>query len=240
MPEHVDGVDPRNGSRVDLIFEDNAVSPQFAVGLDLYFEIRQRQRRVRVKSNMLGWYRPNVLITTAPILDGRQMTTPIGAEIVVRYMLEGSVYGFVTRLVQKYQNPINMWLLGYPELIEVKSLRQSPRVQMYLQVKDSEENAWMLMDLSLHGALLSVNADWKIGDAIFLNFTLPNGEKIEQLRGEVVRVHHTREERTVGVLFDKEDQVQLAKIREYVESCQLPQRRLTTEFDIPRELGPET
>ncbi len=220
----------------ELLFENKQVSPQFAVGLNLYYEIRQRNRRVRVKANMLGWYRPSILLTTAPTFEGRMLTAPLGTEIIVRYMLDGAVYGFITRLVQKYQDPVNVWILAYPEMIEVKNLRRSPRVQMYLQVKDESQNSWMLLDISMQGALLSVEQDSKIGDTINLNFTLPDGEKIENLKGEVVRVHHTREDHTVGVMFDETDVAQLEKIKNYVENSQTHHHRLTVpEFEISHD-----
>jgi len=220
-------------NRESIIFHKSEVTPQFAVGLHLYLEFAQKTRRTRARANLIGWWRPHVLLATSPLMDDRLVVAPSGTEVIVRYLLEGSVYGFVTRLLKKHQDPIPMWALAYPQLVEVKNLRESPRVQTFIQVQSQEDDEWLLLDLSTNGALISVNEPQVIGNTLRLNFTLPDGTRVEELSATVVRVHLSHDENTVGVLFDQENDEQIQQIQNYIESCKTCYHsRLSKEFDI--------
>jgi len=218
-------------SAESLLFEKTSVNPQFAVGLHLFLEIKHKGQRLRTRANLIGWYRPHFLITTAPITDRRTIILQPGTEIITRYLLEGTVYAFLTRLERKFQDPMPIWILDYPEMVEIKNLRNSPRIQTLLNVKTSEEKQWMLLDLSQNGALISVDTEPKLGEEIQLNFTLPNGDEIKELQVEVIRLHASADDCSVGVRF-KEGADQIEKIKQYVESLEQLSKRPQAEFEI--------
>ncbi|NLH47787.1 MAG: flagellar brake protein [Myxococcales bacterium] len=209
---------PENNQPEAIIFKKNEVSPNFQVGTPIFFELTQKSRRLRAQATLIGWSRPHILITSLP-MESRLLIIPTGTELIVRYLLEGAVYGFITRLIHKQQEPFGMWILEYPEVVEIKNLRRSPRIPLYLKVGTGTGDEWEMLDLSNFGALLVSNDEQFIGDDVELSFTLPDGNQVDNLKTKVVRVNYSKEESLVGVQFDEDDLVNLGKIKKYIESC---------------------
>ena len=204
-----------DGSLESMVYKDKEVAPQFAVGLPIFLELAQKQKRMRAQATLVGWVRPRILITTAPS-DSRMMVVRSGTELIVRYLLEGRVYGFVTHLLNKQHDPLPLWMLEYPELVEVKNLRRSPRVPITLKVKTHLDETWYTIDLSEHGTCLAVDSPQNVGELVLLSFTLPDGGKIENLGATVMRTNFTKDEMQIGVQFEETDQGQLQKIVKYL------------------------
>ena len=221
-------------SEESLFLEKSHINPQFAVGLQFSLEIKQKAQRLRTSANLIGWYRPHFLITTVPVTDRRTIIIQPGTEIITRYLFEGTVYGFLTHLAKKYQEPRPFWILDYPEVIEKINLRDSTRVQTFLHVKTSDEKQWMILDLSNSGALIRVEGEPTIGEETKLNFTLPNGEEIKELPVEIVRLSSSAEDHTIGVRF-KEDKDQVEKIRQFILSMEQFSKGSQTEFEIEED-----
>ncbi|MDP8224375.1 MAG: flagellar brake protein [Candidatus Lernaella stagnicola] len=201
-----------------LIFNKGEVAPNFQVGIPVFIELIQKKRRLRAQALVVGWSPKQVLITTLP-MDNRMLIIPTGSELIVRYLLEGTVYGFITRLLHKQQGPFAMWLLEYPEVVEVKNLRRSPRIPLYLKVHTEDGEEWDMLDVSLFGAAMATEENQFLGDDVSLRFTLPDGSEIEDLSCKVVRVNYSDQESIIGVQFDEKDLEALAKIRGYIEGC---------------------
>jgi c-di-GMP-binding flagellar brake protein YcgR len=234
MPVDLQEQDESSAEIDNLMKMHQPDKPSFMVGLHLYIEVILKNKRVKARANLLGWYRPHILITTVPTIDGRMMILPLGKEVVVRYLLNGAVYGFQTRLNKKAQDPVPMWLLDYPSVTEVKNLRESPRIQTFLLLKDTASAGNYVVDLSSKGAQVLVTTPKGLGDEIPLNFMLPNGEQIDNLRAKVVRVNHSVEEYSVGVSFHPDDREPMKKISDYIEECDKCVRKILTEFEVPK------
>jgi hypothetical protein len=121
--------------------ESSSVKPQFQVGIPVYIEMVQKRKRVRTQVSIVGWFKTNFLFTTQPS-DSRLLVTSLHTELIVRYLLDGTVYGFITKLIHKQNSPFGMWVLDYPEVVEVKNLRRSPRIPLYLTVTTDEGREW--------------------------------------------------------------------------------------------------
>jgi c-di-GMP-binding flagellar brake protein YcgR len=218
----------------NLIFSEREAIPQFAVGLHLFFDINHKGQKFRAKANLLGWNRNNFLISSCPAHEKRSLFLTADSEIIVRYLLEGTVYGFTTRILRKYLDPQPFLMLKYPELVEVKSLRGSPRIQTLINVQTEKETSWILLDLSYNGALITLKGDARVGQRIKLTFNLPDGGEVKDLTAEVVRVVATKQDFQIAVKFDEGDE-QLARVRTFVDSYQNISRRSITEFEIEQE-----
>jgi c-di-GMP-binding flagellar brake protein YcgR len=208
---------PQERTDESLIFKDTDTSPQFAVGLPVFFELLQKSKRLRAQTHIVGWVRPRLVITSVP-QDSRLVVIPKGTELIVRYLLEGRVYGFVSRLIHKQVDPLPLWMIEYPEVVEVKNLRRSPRIPITLQVKNHLDETWFTLDLSASGAMLAVESKQSVGDTALLTFSLPNGELIENLSVTVMRVISDSDESRIGVQFDEDDPEPLEKIKNYLDT----------------------
>lgn len=215
-----------------MIFRDEGTPPRFAVGLHLYFDILQQSKRLRVRTSLVGWYKPHVLMTTTPLIDERALVLSTGSEMVVRYLFEGQIFGFITRLLRKMNDPAPMWFLEYPGIVEVKNLRNSTRMQTLLPVKVNNDSEALILDCSATGALIAVNLDQQIGEHVKLAFKLPDGAEITDLDAVVVRTQATVVDRMVGVVFDPSDVVKTAPIQRYIDRFVSHQRAVTPEFEL--------
>ncbi len=195
------------------------VTPRFTVGLTLHLDIAQKTRRIRVKAHMLGWYRPYMLMITVPLLDARILIVPTGTKMVVRYLLDGNVYGFVTRLINKQHDPAPMWTLEYPDSVEMRNLRSSQRVHTLLQATTDRGDECLILDCSTSGALITVDRNVDIGEHIGLNFKLPDGAEIIDLHTNVIRKYETKVDKTIGVIFSESSDEQARKIQGYIDQC---------------------
>jgi c-di-GMP-binding flagellar brake protein YcgR len=208
----------------DILEERSKITPRFVVGLNLYFDILTKTRRVKVRSQLVGWYRPHMLIVTMPLVDERALVMASGTELVVRYMIDGEVYGFLTRLLRKHHDPAPIWVLEYPGIVEVQNLRGKHRVQTFIQAKTDRDEDCLILDCSRTGALLAVTEKMEVGRPVTLNFTLPNGELIKDMETQVVRVFDSRLDTTVGVEFNPESVEQRKIIGDYVDEIARHQR----------------
>jgi len=206
-----------------VIFRRDKTTPDFRVGVPVFVEHVQKKRRLRAQASIVGWSEHNIFIITLP-MDNRMLIVPTGAELIVRYLLDGTVYGFITRLLHKQQGPFGMWMLEYPEVVEVKNLRRAPRIPLYLKVFTEDDEEWDMLDISNFGAAMATAESQFVGDEIALRFTLPDGAEIDGLNSKIVRVHFSETESVVGVQFDEADGENLSKIATYIETCLSRQR----------------
>jgi hypothetical protein len=201
-----------------VVFNKRESAAYFKVGVPVFVELTQKTRRLRAQATLIGWSPPEILITTLP-LDSRMLIIPTGTELIVRYLLDGAVYGFMTRLMHKQQEPYGMWILDYPEVVEVKNLRRSPRIPLYLKADAEGSKEWEMLDISNFGACLAAPDEQFVGDVVILTFALPDGAMIEKLRCSIVRVNASQQESIVGVQFDEDNADALLKVKKYIDGC---------------------
>lgn len=200
----------------ESLFEKQQNIPKLQVGLQIFLELAQKSKTVRAKASILGWSSPTHLMISFPTADNKLLLTPFKSEVVVRYLLDGVVYGFTTKVIDKQQKPLPMWILIYPAAVETKSLRRSPRVSIKLPVTYDEDGAAFTIDLSANGALLSVSEKMALGQSLRLSFQLPDGTTVNNLFADVVRLQESRENSMVGVNFRLEDPEKISKISQYL------------------------
>lgn len=202
----------------NVIFEKGrGIAPRLQVGIPVFFEVNVKNKRMRAKASVLGWKEPKYIMTTFPYVGNRLLVSSPGAEMIIRYLCDGVVYGFTAQMIHKQQDPFPMWVLNYPKVFETKNLRRSPRIQLVMPVKSSAAGSWHSLDLSSHGALLSVDQDTDIDEQVTISFTLPNGVEVKDLPAKVMRVQKTKDENLIGVNFDDTNKEEIDKITQYID-----------------------
>ncbi len=204
------------GCEEALLFDKQRSEPKFAVGLKVFLEMSLKNRTVRSTADTLGWQRPAFLMTSIPQVDNRIVIASPGVEVTVRYLLDGTVYGFNTHMVHKQSDPFPMWVLEYPSVVETKTLRRSPRISLSVPVTVADGRQFRTVDLSAHGALLAMTGPAALGQKLTLSFQLPDGTPIEGLEAEIVRLQESREETLAGVNFTDTAREQVDRIAGYL------------------------
>lgn len=128
------------------------------VGTSLSLEIPGVQGRL--KSRLIGFEPDQLLIIKLPSAPGiRELLKP-GADIVVRFISNGSIIGLVSSIIQIYFEPVGVGFLAFPLYAERISLRKDKRVQCFFSaiagIEDSQFNG-AILDISSSGCRFFVD-----------------------------------------------------------------------------------
>ncbi len=198
-------------------------SPKFSVGLNVFFELHtKKDQSLRTQAKIVGWHENTVLITTAPTISGDAPHVSDGSKCIVRYINEGTAYGFPTVLLGKHKHFASIWLLDYPTSVEMKPLRKDPRVNVFIPAENPENRNWNILDLSRSGALIGANGQIpEAGSDVKFSFLLPSGERVEEIQAKVVRQHKgSKGKHAFGVMFHENQGSRTTLIKQYCEKYQ--------------------
>jgi len=192
-------------------------------GQEIFVEAEINRVNARVKTYLVGGLRGDFLIISAPRVNGQIIPLKEGREIVIRYIQEGAVYGFASKVMRGIGQPFNLAILQYPTAIEEVSLRRSPRIPVVIPVERDgvQRKGEMIVNLSSGGAAVLLNQMVQMEDTFNLSFTLPNGTFIKNLAVSVMRIEASSGKIIVGVAFDEKGGQGKQAVAEYLKLVQL-------------------
>ncbi|MBN2233197.1 MAG: flagellar brake protein [Deltaproteobacteria bacterium] len=91
----------------------------------------------RLKSSIIGIDPGNFLIIRKPkscSLDLERLAVA-GADVVVRYLHRGSVYGFQSSIIHVGEQPVPLFFIRFPDRVEDHNLRSYKRIDCYLPAR---------------------------------------------------------------------------------------------------------
>ena len=203
--------------------QSNQKIPQFSVGLNVFMEMKtDKNVSLRAQANIIGWHKRSILITTEPTINDSQINVSKGVNCIVRYIHQGSAFGFATNLLEKHEQLAHMWLLDFPKNVETKPLRQAPRVDVLIPAENPENKKWNILNISCCGALICMDGEFPdLGTKIEFSFLLPDGDKVENLKAEVARHQKNPAQKdSVGVKFSEGQDEKTKAIKTYCENYQ--------------------
>lgn len=188
------------------------------VGMDIYLDLKIQNKAIRCKSRIVGWHKEQFFILEGPRVNGKDLPSKPGEAMVVRFMLDGTIYGFNATLVRKILLPIQMWLMSYPNIVETKTLRQDERLSMLIpaSIHGQEKNKALILDLSKGGALVEVNQKFELGSKLKISFSLPNNDKVDDMEVEVRGFSTNQNGFQIGTSFDGANQEHRQKINSFI------------------------
>lgn len=189
------------------------------VGMEMFLEFRVKGNAEKTKTNLVGYVPGKYLVVTTPRIQGASFTYGAGTQpIVVRYFLDGCVFGFESNILRVVGAPFYVSFLSYPEKIEEVSLRKSRRLPVVIPCeRDGKQHPGeMVVNLSDDGALLQLHESVSVDDEMKISFSLPDGESIKDMKCIIRRVEINRERVLAGVEFDAKSN-QLESISKYLE-----------------------
>jgi hypothetical protein len=115
----------------------------------------------------IGALRDASLLTTVPLIDQEGMWLRPFSRYIFRTLAGSHVYAFVCQVVKARAHPYPYAHFSYPDSVEARRVRDSPRVNLRLASEAELAGDLLvpvtLLDLSRHGAL--VEADYPLGGA---------------------------------------------------------------------------
>lgn len=175
------------------------------------------------------------LITDVPLVRGEKFYPDYGSVITVRFLLNGTVYGFKTGIVRIHEKA-GLIVLEYPDSIRKVELRKSKRLNVMIsavittgcETDTDTGQTWTMetldgaiLDISEIGALLAVSSSdlIDVGHTVTISATLPGGIHIDSLDAEIRNVKPSSSKLLLGVSFSKMNDENTDAIKNFYADC---------------------
>lgn len=214
---------------------NNPVEEFCSVGGSLSIELKGKRFHTQMRGAKAEFITTNILggkprLTTVPetsfvLADLPKNYASGGFEynspLLVRFLLEGSVFAFKSMLVGVHSHP-PLLVLEYPNEMQRYNMRSSERVSLISPARISfgsaeEFKMGAVLDISETGARVGLESmeGVGIGAKIFLSFTLSTGAVVNQLAAIVRSVDEEGGKYFLGIGFLGEDPV----VKGYCQEC---------------------
>jgi c-di-GMP-binding flagellar brake protein YcgR len=180
------------------------------------------------KSTLVGMERGLYLISRIPQMPGLKAKLGKEDQVIVRYLYEGTAYGFRSMLLGVTNEPFRLAFLSYPENIEVVNLRTQERVSCFFPaVLSLNESSWegVILDVSPGGCnfVFDPTGDkdttgFNIGDVVLLSTQITGSSGPMTLRGTIRNIRQRETEITLGTQFHEVEPLAIDAITRYADS----------------------
>ena len=130
--------------------------------------------------------------------------------IMVRYLFEGDIFEFESKLKEIKHNPLMLLLLQYPGSVEKRELRSQQRINCFISTKMEINNLTqdgIIKDISKFGCRCvfessrSLEKALRIEDHISLGFGFPGFSDRQEILGKIIDVRAEKGRLDVGIEF---------------------------------------
>jgi hypothetical protein len=200
--------------------------PRLDVGVEVLVSSCVKTKPFKCRTKICGWYERELLILAAPIVGGKPIELAVGDNTTVRFVNDGTVFGFNSVLLRRINEPKHLWLMSYPEVCERVNLREYNRIPLLLLASaDGVKDNVLVLNLSKGGALLEVNGEMRVGDRTALSCILPSGVSVSGLGVIVKNVAKVNGTFQVGVALKDGNPEALRAVRDFFETMRAGVRR---------------
>lgn len=182
------------------------------IGTPLQLEIGEI--RDRLKSALVGMELDQYLILRTPgalsSMTARPDLLP-GIPVIVRYLYEGTVFGFESGLIKAIATPRRLLFVEYPRKTEIHDLRAHKRVDCLLPASSAGrggETAGTVLDLSGRGCRYVAKATqdrplppFQIGDKLDLRLQFPGIAEDQGVSGVIRNMNKDISQTSLGIQF---------------------------------------
>jgi c-di-GMP-binding flagellar brake protein YcgR len=165
-----------------------------------------------------------LMVQMAVLAHQEGMLDP-GAVVIVRYLIDGSVYGFRSRVIQAIIKPFRLVFIEYPSELELYKLRTCERIDLFIKAGLSIHDmtlSGVIVDLSCGGCLMVLEGE-SVGSGLLVagqeptSLTFSIDSEIITLPCRIVRIMEEAHKQQLGIAFEFEDASDAESIRSYVD-----------------------
>lgn len=190
------------------------------VRLDIEYGARLRLEmagvEVPLESRMVGMEGRYIIITSPPnpqnVLDHKFFE---GNEVLVRYMSNGTVYSFESKLRASINKPLHLFFLDYPKVVQKDELRSKQRTNCLIPATFTyreERREGVITDLSAtgcQGTVRDLNHKQKIyhldtGKNVIISCKFPGVKVAARIHAQVRSVKKSQQRLDFGAQFTPE------------------------------------
>ncbi len=136
-----------------------------------------------------------------------------GNELIVKYLYNGTIYAFQSKLIDAISKPFRLVFLEHPKIIEKHELRSARRARCFFPahlVIGTETYAGIILDISRQGCRLQIQfppgdapPPFRLDEQIRLLCKFPGIEGDVEILGALRNIKRSRQEATLGLGFSK-------------------------------------
>jgi len=199
-----------------------------AVGTPLQIQIGEAKDGSRLICSLVGFEPEGYLLLRIPAIPGILDELIEGAQVVVRYIYAGAVYGFKSSILNRITRPALILFISYPRSIEVMNLRRTTRLHCLLPASAKvykQELEGVILDISAEGCRLYLESfgsqelpAFRIEQAIIVSLELAGIAGQQIANGKVQNFRQDSRLAEIGIKFDESNTVLLKNIRAYINS----------------------
>lgn len=199
---------------MDILPDDIAeLGKRIAVEIGIPIKVELEGIEIPLQSIIVGLENNKYLIIKAPEPFQRvEHKLFKGNELIVRYISDGTVYAFQTRVLEIITKPLSLLFLEYPRIIQHHELRVQKRLHCHIPARvlfADQENLGCILDLAVSGCRCLIRSDKNQGlipcdldSKLSLKCIVPGSKEMITLIGSVKNLKRTRKEIDLGINFD--------------------------------------
>lgn len=199
---------------MDILPDDIAdLGKRIAVEIGIPIKVEVEGIEIPLQSTIVGLENNRYIIIKAPEPFQRvEHKLFKGNELIVRYISDGTVYAFQTRVLEIITKPLSLLFLEYPRIIQHHELRVQKRLHCHIPVRvlfADKENLGCILDLAVSGCRCLIRAAKNQGlipcdldSKLTLKCIIPGSKEMITLTGSVKNLKRTRKEIDLGINFD--------------------------------------
>jgi len=220
-------VEPNN-EQIDSCLQD--LLNRLEVGLPMQILPEGQEAETDVHTvHLRGWDDFSYIVATVPKRDSDKRPLRAGLVVTVRLLVQGTAFGFRSRITDLRRRPIELMLLKFPTQVAEKEIRVHKRVQVFIvtqlvvlpdgEGKDERAVSGRMRDLALGGCCVECDDEIDVGTKVRLDFTLPDSEQVKTLEAEVKNRRKLDSQNLHGMQFINDSSPEsISKIEQFFES----------------------
>jgi len=189
-------------------------SPLLHFGLEvgIHLHVKPENLAVTSKSTFIGMKPGEYLIIATPRSFDRFLENPApDKQIIVKYLCNGIIFAFKSKILQSLPAPFDLLFLQYPQQVEQRYIRSLKRIKCFIPAKatcNGEETIGSILDINIRGCgcmLQSLDSHdpltWKIDEHVSLRCRFPGIEGEIEISGLIKNIRVTSEGTVIGIAF---------------------------------------
>ncbi len=180
------------------------------------------------KSFLIGMQLGEFLCLRMPPVPSADSRLAVNQTAVIRYLHDGAVYGFKTKILHLMFEPFKLLFVSYPDEVERYDLRKSKRISCIIPCRIYHENGEFqafIVDLSSGGCRINGQMETsagllnlEMGTEAVLDFTLCGQQENMMLNTVVVSSASDKKTVSLGLRYEEPDEETVQRIDSFIDS----------------------
>ena len=201
----------------------------FQPGTQVVIELGDPNKLGKATSVLRGLKRDQFLLLDLPQQGQTSTLLQAGAQCIVRFIHEGRIIGFRSRVIGMLNEPEGLLFLQFPNHVESSKLRKHDRFPVEIDAVCATERLDGLVDayprdivlnLSEGGCMVSAFESFAKNAIVHITFFLPRQGQVNDVEAEVKRLAPKGEKYLLGLEFTDYLDPGYSVVRDYVKLLQ--------------------